>query len=165
MRCLRSLSIGIVSGLAIAILSSPAWALSYSFSGIASDGVGSATMTIDIVGNTLTAILNNTSPITNVTNTGGNAPGISGFGFNLNLASANVTSWSLSALNTSLNTLTIGSSAGGGLWSLGTTIGPVTADFAFNNGAGVNGALFNPAALGLSQLPGGGIPLTLRRPL
>ena len=59
-------------------------------------------------------------------------------------------------MDTSLNTLQIGSSGGGGLWSLGTSIGPVTAGFAFNNGAGVNGALFNPAALGLSQLPGGG---------
>ena len=154
--------------------SSGAQATSFTFSGTDEGGTGSATLDISTLGNTLTAILDNTSPITlNSPLTGENAPGITGFGFNLSNSSIpNVTGWTLKGYlsDLSIPDVIIGSPDTGGSgtgadgtanttddeWILNTTIAGVTLDFLptvdQNN---IDGALFNPLAYGSLLLPGG----------
>ncbi|MEW6088666.1 MAG: PEP-CTERM sorting domain-containing protein [bacterium] len=73
-------------------------ALSYTFYGYDSGGVGSADMDINISGNILTVTLNNTSPTSLSDNSGPNTPGITKFGFDLlNFNSISLLSWELKA--------------------------------------------------------------------
>ncbi|MDL1968381.1 MAG: PEP-CTERM sorting domain-containing protein [Deltaproteobacteria bacterium] len=154
--------------------SSGAQATLFTFSGTDEGGIGSATMDISIVGNTLTVTLNNTSPIyldpDNSTSVD-NAPGITGFGFNLDDPLPGLSSWELTAYTSDLSgPETIGSldsgdpeSGADGIvnttddeWSLNTTIAGVTLDFLpTTDQENIDGALFNPSAYGSSELPGG----------
>ena len=154
--------------------SSGAQATLFTFSGTDEGGIGSATMDISIAGNTLTVTLNNTSPIYldpgNITS-GDNAPGITGFGFDLYDPLPGLLSWELTAYTSDLSgPETIGSpdsadpeSGADGIlnttddeWSLNTTIAGVTLDFLpTTDQENIDGALFNPSAYGSSELPGG----------
>ncbi len=132
------------------------FATTYNFSGIDNGGLGSATMDISISGNTLTMILKNTSPTTLVDGSGINAPGITGFGFNLD-SNNSVTNWLLTAYASQSATtpITIGSSINTSSykWKLGTTQAGVTMDY-LNYLKDIKGALYNPAATqGLSAKP------------
>ena len=117
-------------------------------------------MTIDIntVTNTLTLTLSNTSPTTLNSGTGANAPGITAFGFDLvNNPLPTLTSWSLTAdqyLGGSFQNVTIGSSGSSLDWTMGTFKAGVEMDYLPQNKA-MDGALFNPDALGSPLLPNG----------
>lgn len=130
------------------IATASSYATPYYFSGTSAGGVGSATMNLSITGNTLTMLLENTSPATLSGGSGYNAPGITGFGFNLDPNNAWV-SWQLTAYSTqSAGTpIIIGSNvnAASYLWKLGTTQAGVTMDY-LNRTKNVKGALYNPAA-------------------
>lgn len=135
----------------------------YTFSGVSAGGTGSAEMDITTSAKTLTAIIRNTSPINLIGGTtGGNSPGITGFGFNLDpdgLDPFDSVSWELWAANDlTLTGDKIGAnSLGGWDWVLGTTDDGVTMDYLFHTDGGVDGALYNPATLsdGNNTLPGG----------
>ena len=135
---------------------SVAQATSFTFSGTDPDigniGIGSATMDINISGNILTATLDNVSPIYLYLNPDGstsgyNAPGITGFGFNLTNGTLPVLdSWELTAYeNVSGSPVTIGSSSTSNEWVMDTTIAGVSLDFLTRTDRGVNGSLFNPS--------------------
>ena len=132
------------------------------FEGSDAGGVGSATMDILISGNTLTATINNTSPtdlIGEPTGSGGNSPGITGIGINVDPDLLSLSSWTLQAYDDSLSsTTTIGSSSNGTLdWLMDSTDNGVTFDYLPHTVSGVDGALFNPDALSdpNNTLPGG----------
>lgn len=125
--------------------------LYYTFNGSDSGGTGSATMLIEISGNTMTIKLDNTSPLALTNNTGINSPGITGFGFNLTDPLPKLSSWSLTAKKTDgSGPFTIGSSELGstGAWILNTTIAGVTLDFLPTTSYGINQALYNPDSIG-----------------
>jgi hypothetical protein len=127
----------------------------WTFEGTTEGGTGSATMDFSISGNTLTVIVNNTSPTTlNSPLNGLNAPGITGFGFNLQ-NDLNVVSWELLADNSTTSTpnfIDIGSDSGTGDWVLGTFLAGITLDYLPQTDNGIGGALYNPAAKGSSAL-------------
>jgi hypothetical protein len=116
-------------------------------------------MDISIIGKQLVAEVNNTSPIDLIGGTdGGNSPGITGFGFNLNPASLVLQSWKLTAYDSNSNLVTIGSSGPGTYdWVMGTTLASIEVDYLPNNGGSPDGAIFNPLSLKdpNSTLPGG----------
>lgn len=132
----------------------------WTFEGSSSGGSLTADMgiTIDDASGIFTLILDNTSPTTLDDGTGINAPGIDGFGFNLD---PNLTwsSWSITAFatgNPQGSAITIGSSADNTLpWVLSESQNNqgINIDFNPNNGNGVNEALYNPLAT--SGFPGG----------
>jgi hypothetical protein len=132
------------------------------FEGSDEGGIGSATMDILISGNELTATINNTSPtdlIGEPAGSGGNSPGITGIGINVDPDSLALSSWSLQAYDDSLSSLTtIGSSSSGTWdWLMDSTAEGVTFDYLPHTVSGVDGALFNPDALSdpNNTLPGG----------
>ena len=125
--------------------------ITYNFSGSDAGGTGSATMIIDVTGNTLTATLSNTSPTTLDDGTGVNTPGITGFGFNLSDPIPGILSWSITAFLSDKTTVAIiGDSSGAGTWIIDGTIGGMTLDVLAcdddPNCDAVQGALYNPAA-------------------
>jgi len=132
-----------------------AYALPFTFSGSDEGGTGSAIMDISVSVNTLTAVLDNTSPLTLDDGTGVNAPGITAFGFDLDPDTLSLDSWTLTAYSVSgpnedSNLVTIGDSDVSGLaWELtmdGNTNG-IKLDYMPNTVNGVNGALYNPDVL------------------
>jgi hypothetical protein len=133
------------------------------FSGSDDGGTGSATLSLSVSGNTLTASLYNTSPTVLDVGVGDNAPGIVGFGFNAIDIAPTLSSWSLRAFEATdgvvagTDTL-IGSSAGAAddEWVMGTFLDGVALDFfpTTDNG-NVDGAIFNPDAVSSLALPGG----------
>jgi hypothetical protein len=129
------------------------------FSGQDAGGVGSATMDFVTSGNQLTVTVNNTSPVDLIGgSSGGNSPGISGFGFNLDPNDLSLVSWSLTAYDSDNALTTIGSSTNNSLdWQMGDFLAGVTLDYLPNNGGVADGMLFNPAAISDSSntLPGG----------
>jgi len=134
----------------------------YNFEGIDKGGTGKATMSFEVSSNILTVTLNNISPtrLDSDSNTG-NAPGISGFGFNLDPVTLDLQSWSFKAWNeTNTSFITIGSNTQPSLdWAMGTTLTNITVDYLPNNGGNADGMLFNPDILGDAVaddlLPGG----------
>ena len=145
------------------IATSNANALYFTFSGTTADGeaVGSANMSIDFSGPTLTAILNNTSPLKSLTTLEyDTAPGITGFGFDLDPIGLVLDSWSLVAQQTDGTSLTglvtIGDEDLATLpndWIMNTSIASVSLDFLpTTSGSNIQGALYNPAAVGSSVL-------------
>ena len=160
--------LSILSLVLLFALVSNAEATSFTFSGVDEGGTGSATMDINIVGNTLEAVLDNTSP-TNLDPpaTDENAPGITGFGFDLT-GVPGLVSWQLTAYLSDLSgPVTIGSPENDvgtdgtpdttdDEWNLNTTIAGVTLDFLpTTDQENIDGALFNPLAYESSLLPGG----------
>lgn len=134
----------------------------YNFESSSEGGTGKATMSFGVSSNILTVTLNNISPTRlDDDSTAGNAPGISGFGFNLDPGTLALQSWTLQAWNaTNTSFITIGSNTNGGLdWAMGTTLASITVDYLPNNGGVADGMLFNPAVLDDSVakalLPGG----------
>jgi hypothetical protein len=140
------------------------------FSGSASGGTGSATLAISITGNTLTAVLDNTSPIALDDNTGTNAPGITGFGFDLLEPGLGLEGWSLRAFEEDGGLVDIGSPDADGpgtgadgsadttddewIMNVDGGIGSITLDyFPTTDGTNIDGAIFNPAALLSGALP------------
>ena len=135
------------------LFSMGAQATLFTFSGTDTGGTGSATMDITTSGTTLTAIINNTSSIYLDNGDLGNAPGITGFGFDVTPAASSLDSWSLTAFTntgTSVELNTVG-----GDWSMQTFLAGITVDYLPTTGGQIDGALFNPAAIGQSSLPGG----------
>ncbi|HKY02752.1 MAG TPA: PEP-CTERM sorting domain-containing protein [Burkholderiales bacterium] len=133
------------------IVGSSQAALLYQFSGTTNGGTASATMLVDIVGNTLTATINNTSP--NPSPNPGNLadPAITGFGFQFN-SSLTMSSWCLSA---SGGTKIGGTCAGATTdWLLETSaIDGVLVDFGGETDKGVKGGLYAPGADNLGGPP------------
>jgi hypothetical protein len=147
-------------GLGFASASTQA-ALIYNFSGSDDGGTGSATMAFVTSGDTLTVTLNNTSSTRlNSDPDEGNAPGITGFGFNLDPASLVLQSWTLRAFDTEGDFITIASNVGGPFdWGMGTFQAGITLDYLPSTGGQIDGALFNPDTLtdpvAAALLPGG----------
>jgi PEP-CTERM motif len=138
------------------LVAAPAHAgVTYGFGGTSQGGIGSATMEFDVVGNTLTVKIDNTSPTSLIDNSGANSPGITGFGFNLDPSTLVLGSWSLTAFTSTNVSTTIGTSAvcSGCDWSMGTFLAGVSLDYLPSTGGQIDGALFNPLAT--SGLPGG----------
>lgn len=77
------------------VLGSSAYALQFTFSGSDAGGTGSALMDIVVDGNTVEVSLDNISPLTLDDGTGVNAPGITGFGFQLDPDTLNLLTWTL----------------------------------------------------------------------
>jgi hypothetical protein len=131
----------------------------YYLGGGSDGGASTATIqiTIDNATNTLTAIVNNISSTSlNDGTPNANAPGITGFGFNIDDPEPSLTSWTLFADDVNSNPVQIGGSSGGtGEWTMGTSLAGVSLDYLPNNGGNADGALFNPAAKTASTLPGG----------
>jgi hypothetical protein len=146
----------------VCALTPSAYGLPFTFSGSDNGGTGSAIMDISVSGATLTAILDNTSPMTLDDGTGINAPSITAFGFDLDPDTLSLVSWELTAYNVSgpnmsSDLVTIGGSgASTGDWELtvnGTTSG-IRVDYVPNTDKGVKGALYNPDVLsGQAALP------------
>ncbi len=120
-------------------------------------GCGTAEMDISILGNTLTMLLDNTSPTTLDDGTGINTPGITGFGFNVADPTPTISGWSMTAFNTDgSGPVTIDDQTGTGAWVMNTFVGGVSLDFLPTAGvhAQIKGALYNPSATtGLAAAP------------
>jgi hypothetical protein len=143
-------------------IGSSAGATLYTFEGSDAGGTGSATMDVSVSGDTLTAIINNTSPtdLDGLSN-GGNSPGITAFGINLETAllfdSWKLEAWTGDPTNLSSTFIEIGSDTGSWDWVMDTSHEGVTMDYLPHTNGGIDGALFNPDALSDSNntLPGG----------
>lgn len=141
----------------VMLVPSEADASSFVFSGQDNKGVGSAfmDMNFDFSTNTLTVTIENTSPTTLTSGTGKNAPGITGFGFDLLGPIPQVLSWKLEAYDKGGDLVTIGGSPvdGEGDWKLGTRFAGVKFDY-LPNSHNVKGAIYNPEAThGLAARP------------
>jgi hypothetical protein len=140
-------------------IGSSASAILYTFEGSDAGGTGSATMDVSVSGNTLTAIIDNTSPTDldgAIVGTGGNSPGITGFGINLDPDTLSLASWTLTAYDTTSSLITIGSDTGSWDWMMDTSHEGVTMDYLPHTAGGIDGALFNPDVLTVpNTLPGG----------
>lgn len=155
---MKRLFLALVTLVLLFVFSSGAQATSFTFSGTDEGGTGSATMDIVISGTTLTATLDNTSPTYLDDGTlNANAPGITGFGFDLNKPLPGLTSWQLTAYMSDLSgSVTIGSSLSDNEWIMNTTMAGVTSDFfPTTDQENIDGALFNPLAFESTLLPGG----------
>jgi hypothetical protein len=120
------------------------------FYGFDEGGMGSADMVISTDGNTLTATLDNTSPVElddGDDGDGGNSPGIAAFGFSLDPDELSWTSWTLTALSSDdfQTPIRIGSDMDGGPWEMDTSFKGITLDYIFNI-KGMDRALYNPDA-------------------
>jgi hypothetical protein len=112
------------------------------------DGSGLAEMDITISGNTLTLVLDNTTPIEN------GAPGITGFGFDLNPNRA-FTAWTLTAYDgVSATDILIGGTDSNNDWVItDNSIAGVSYDvLPTTDKEQVKGALYSPDAIGSSLL-------------
>jgi len=137
------------------------YALSFTFSGIAEEGgaedgtgtgIGSATMDISVDNYTVTVSIDNTSPTDLLYGLEGvNAPGITGFGFDLDPENdLDWVSWELTALNSAGESITIGGSdVDDPLWVLATADNwqGIKVDYIANTDKGSIGALYNPDLL------------------
>ena len=143
---MKKLALLIFSMVLLCAVASNTYAFMFTFSGSDNGGTGSATMDISVNDNIVTAVLNNTSPITLDTESGVNAPGITAFGFDLDPDGLILDSWSLTAY------LNSGSNSNSELidiesWNLtidGNTNG-IKVDYVPNTDNGILGALYNPA--------------------
>jgi hypothetical protein len=122
------------------------------FSGTTNGATGSATMELTTVGNQLTVLLQNTSPLTLDDGSAPSAPAITGFGFNVSGIEAQLLSWTLTAYDQYLNKITLGSNTTSGYWNMGTSIANVDLDFLPQVNNGIRGALYNPLAAGSPAL-------------
>jgi hypothetical protein len=142
-------------------IGSSAGATLFTFEGSDGGGTGSATMDVSISGNMLTVVIENTSPIDlDGSSDGGNTPGITGFGVNVDPDDINLVSWTLTALayeNSTFAEELIGSGGDTWDWVMDTSHEGVTYDYLPHTDGGIDGALYNPAALSdpNNNLPGG----------
>ena len=144
---MKKLALLIFSMVLLCTVASNTYAFMFTFSGSDEGGTGSATMDISVAGNTVTAVLNNTSSITLDDGSNYNAPGITAFGFDLDPYGLTLSSWELKAYTSDKNLTAIGGSTITGGWQLtedGNTDG-IKVDYVPNTNKGVQGALYNPA--------------------
>ena len=135
----------------IVCLASNAQAVLFTFSGSDAGGTGTATMdiTMDMDELTLTAVINNISPITLDDLSGVNSPGITAFGFDLINPDMFVfvyPSWNLTAYDKGKLVTIGGDGAISDDWELtvdGNTSG-IKLDYVPNTDQAVQGALYNP---------------------
>lgn len=135
---------------------------SYLFSATDSGGTGAAAINFQYVGNQVIATIDNTSPILLDDGSGDNAPGITGFGFDFLPDTLAFDSWSLEAFgvdefgNLVAPAIKIDDEVGGTAdWTLtqnGNFGGPWTFDYVPKVDGGIQGALYNPDAVGSSAL-------------
>ena len=125
-----------------------AHALPYYFSGSDNGGTASAIMEFSTTGNTLTVTIRNTSPVNlDGETTGGNTPGIVGFGFDLDPDGLILQSWTLTADSYSGENFTP-TSIGPGAWIMDDFIAGIALEYIPQSGTGIStGALFNPDAV------------------
>jgi hypothetical protein len=137
------------------MVSAPASAATYTltgFEGADAGGVGSASVTLDVVGNQFKWTMDNTSPTTLISGTGNNSPAITGFGFNLEDPIPGLSSWSLTAFDADGNLTQIGGGGalgpGTGHWEMGTFQSGVRLDFLPQTAGAppLDGAIYNPDA-------------------
>ncbi len=144
--------------MAMMIPATSALAVPYNFYGEAEGGIASATIDFAWVGHVLTLTIDNTSSVDLMGGTtGGNSPGITGIGFNID-PELSLISWEMSAYTVGGVFTTIGSSDPGIYeWIMGTSGVGVEFDYLPNTFGSVSGALYNPAAAGdpNNTLPGG----------
>ena len=146
----------------VLFLAGNASAVLFTFDDSAAGGQTTALIDFLVSGNTITATIDNTSPVDLIGgSSGGNSPGMTGFGFDT-VPEAMVTSWTLTADTTAGagTPVTIGSSTTGSWdWVLDTVspIGNFSFDYIPNTFGSIDGALFNPAASSdpNNELPGG----------
>ena len=134
-----------------------AHAVLFTFSGSDAGGTGSTTMDFDFLKNTLTVTINNTSPDDLDGGVdGGNSPGISGFGFNLDPGDLTLESWELTAYpgvpSPDSKAIDIRND-----WIMGDSLAGISLDYLLNNDGKADGMLFNPDAFydTNNTLPGG----------
>ena len=146
---------GVVLAAGVGLSATQADAAVYTFGPDVIDGGSvSATMDITVDGNKVIAVIDNTSAITledGFTNSGGDtdhAPGITGFGFNVDPDSLTLLDWTLKAQDKDDNTVVIGSSAGASdeTWVMDTFTAGISLDYLPTTDKGVKGALYNPLA-------------------
>ena len=131
---------------------------SYTFSGSDEGGVGSATMDFSTDINKVIVTLDNTSPIDLMGGTdGGNSPGITAFGFNLDPDTLELMTWELWAYDTDGETALIGDQNNTLPWQIQTFFEGITLEYIPTAGSDINYSLFNPEALSdpNNTLPGG----------
>jgi hypothetical protein len=133
-------------------ISGAANAVSFDFYGEDEGGIGSATMEFVIDGNTLTVFLNNTSPTTTIDGQDPNASAITGFGFDLDPNDLDFTFWELIADDSEGQNTSIGGSSTDGYWGMGNFQHGVNLDYLPQISHGIQGALYNPDAVGSNAL-------------
>lgn len=155
-----------ILGIVVCVLAvgSQAGATLFTFEGQDEGGIGSATMDLLVSGNTLQATVNNTSPIfcLDPDSNEPNTPGIVAFGFDVvNDPLPGISNWSMTAYAHDGDTFTLEDIAQpSGKWDLlidGKLEG-IEVDYIPNNSEGdtnIDGALYNPLAVGSTGLPGG----------
>lgn len=124
----------------------------YNFSGVSNGGTASATMEIDIVGNTLTATINNTSPNPHPNPLNLGDPALTGFGFHFaNADSLSMVSWCLTVGSDNVG----GTCAGAGTaWLFETDmIDGADVDFGAETDKGIKGGIYAPGADNLGGNP------------
>ncbi len=136
-------------------LSTQVQAESFTFSGSANGGTGSATMDVTISGNQVTAVVENTSPILMDDGISDNTPGITAIGLNLEPDTLVLTSWTLHALDSTGSITLIADGTAGQDWEMQMTQAGVSLDYLPGTGGQIDGALFNPDLMGSGALPGG----------
>ena len=142
---IKQIVCGAVAAASMSLGASQSHAMLFNFGPISDEGgTATAMMDISIVGNVVTATIDNTSPILLDDLSGDNAPGITGFGFDLSPDALNLDSWSLVAMDAGLNQTTITSD-----WNVlvNTNFNGITVDYTPNTNTGANGAIYNPAAI------------------
>jgi hypothetical protein len=153
LRLIGKICVGAISYQILTTL--PAQANSFTFSGSSNGGEGTAEMTFDGIGtNNVTVTLDNTSSLFLDDGTEGNAPAITGFGFDGMDPLPDLVSWELQAYDADGNLVTIGgSNFSGGDWEMDTFMSGISLDFLPNSGE-VKGGIYNPDATeGLAALP------------
>ncbi len=135
-----------VLSLVAALACTPCDGAFFTFSGSADGGTASGTMEFlwDDITNVLTVTLHNTSPLLLDDESGPNAPGITGFGFDAEEPIPDILSWTLVALDADDLSVQIDDQGGTGDWQMTGGVQGITLDFFPTTNPGVSGALYNP---------------------
>ena len=125
----------------------------FNFSGSDEGGTTTAMLDINITGHTVTVTVDNTSPILLDDLSGPNAPGIVGFGFNLNPNGLTLNNWMIEAVDVNNNLVTVGNMVGTATdWEMTSNLANISLDYLPQTTGSIKGALYNPAAMGSPAL-------------